>query len=132
MKVICNCAGQNPECKNCGASKPHDNDSCEPCPIIKEARCVPCGQHKTLENNLWRLGIKRYDRLANSILEITGPTLYHIFIINFNFCKTQVDKLEKFAQKYPPKLILTFNKSKSVSDLAINYMVPADKIIIIY
>ena len=44
MKVICNCAGQDPECKNCGASKPHDNDSCEPCPIIKEARCVPCGQ----------------------------------------------------------------------------------------
>jgi hypothetical protein len=40
-KVICNAIGMHEECKNCGASKPHDDTSCEPCPLFDYALCKP-------------------------------------------------------------------------------------------
>lgn len=39
-KVICNSIGSTHACNGCGAAKEHDHDSCEPCPINKEAKCV--------------------------------------------------------------------------------------------
>lgn len=50
MKVICNSIGsvasnslmaQSRECYLCGASTPHDDSSCEPCPWNKDAKCIP-------------------------------------------------------------------------------------------
>jgi hypothetical protein len=49
MDVKCNSIGSVPshsnapvtECSMCGAAKPHDVRSCEPCPWNKQAKCVP-------------------------------------------------------------------------------------------
>jgi hypothetical protein len=55
MKVICNSIGSVPshsnapktECSMCGASKPHDINSCEPCPWNKDATCMPIPDDKS-------------------------------------------------------------------------------------
>ena len=39
-KVICNSIDKNDECKYCGAAQPHYEESCEPCPFVKSAKCV--------------------------------------------------------------------------------------------
>ena len=39
--VICNSVGKCEECPNCGASKPHYHTSCEPCPFVRDAKCIP-------------------------------------------------------------------------------------------
>jgi hypothetical protein len=43
-KVICNSIGSIPHlCNGCGAASPHYNTHCEPCPVNKNARCIPAG-----------------------------------------------------------------------------------------
>lgn len=49
MKVKCNKVGSDEECVNCGAAKEHDNSCCEPCPIIKDAKCIPINPPPTQE-----------------------------------------------------------------------------------
>lgn len=39
-KVICNSIGSTRICKGCGAAKPHDLGSCEPCPVNENAKCI--------------------------------------------------------------------------------------------
>lgn len=46
-KVICNSIGSTHACVGCGASVAHDHDSCEPCPINKEARCTAVVRNQT-------------------------------------------------------------------------------------
>lgn len=49
MKVICDSIGSVPshsnapvtECSMCGGAIIHDDDSCEPCPWNKNAKCIP-------------------------------------------------------------------------------------------
>lgn len=40
MKVICDSIGKCHLCNGCGAAVPHDHDYCEPCPVVKDAKCV--------------------------------------------------------------------------------------------
>ena len=40
MEVICNSIGSDPECKHCGASKIHNDISCEQCPLVPNAKCI--------------------------------------------------------------------------------------------
>src|SRR4051812_41130146 len=42
--VICNSIGSTHLCDGCGAATPHYFISCEPCPVNKEAKCVPVNQ----------------------------------------------------------------------------------------
>jgi len=50
-KVICNSIG-SPGCDHlCGARKPHYHDSCEPCPWIKDAKCIEIEDNKHFINN---------------------------------------------------------------------------------
>lgn len=49
MEVICDSIGSveshsnapGTECSMCGAAKPHDDRSCEPCPWNPAAKCIP-------------------------------------------------------------------------------------------
>jgi hypothetical protein len=43
--VICNSVGKCEECPNCGASKPHYRNSCEPCPFVRDAKCIPIEEY---------------------------------------------------------------------------------------
>ncbi len=55
-KVICNSVGQCELCIECGASIIHDHDSCEPCPVLKEAKCLPaikCGRTNMNNDIVW-------------------------------------------------------------------------------
>lgn len=49
--VICNKIGSNPECRYCGASKPHYHTSCEPCPFVEDAKCIPIEEYNKVINN---------------------------------------------------------------------------------
>lgn len=40
MKVICNKVGSHSLCDGCGAAIPHYKSSCEPCPVMSDAKCV--------------------------------------------------------------------------------------------
>lgn len=41
-EVICNSIGSAGHlCTECGAAKPHNKQGCEPCPVNKEAKCIP-------------------------------------------------------------------------------------------
>lgn len=68
--VICNLRGENPECKYCGASKPHYDTSCEQCPFVPEAKCIPidrvigckfCTEKESCKNDLYKV-INCYER----------------------------------------------------------------------
>lgn len=46
MEVICNSIGSEGCDPQCGARKRHDCGCCEPCPINKQARCLPISYTK--------------------------------------------------------------------------------------
>jgi hypothetical protein len=65
MKVICANRGKHDLCwAGCGATKPHDLDSCEPCPIDKK---LHCGDVQTDENEATFLEEKISRRRRNGL-----------------------------------------------------------------
>jgi hypothetical protein len=66
-KVICSSVGSLELCQGCGAARPHWNTACEPCPINKNARCVPAGQKNEIKGQKLLLMIRK---LIKKIAEI--------------------------------------------------------------
>lgn len=54
MKVICNSIGKCHLCPECGAAVPHDHDSCEPCPVVTDAKCIEHNYDYVLVNQRMR------------------------------------------------------------------------------
>jgi hypothetical protein len=69
MKVQCNSIGsvhsnsnaKGTECSECGGSKPHDIDNCEPCPWNPNATCMPLPEVHILTGDI--------DEKINTLLE---------------------------------------------------------------
>jgi hypothetical protein len=63
QKVICNAIGSVPGlCNGCGAASLHYKTYCEPCPVNKNARCIPASDPPG--ENLEEFGKKSLSEIA--------------------------------------------------------------------
>lgn len=88
--------------------------------------------NETLENILFRIGCKQYERDARNILQKHGPILKHIFVINCVYSTQEIFKLRKFLNKYPPKTVFISCRTKINTEMGISYKIPIEKLLIIY